>query len=347
MEYDNLIEKVEYNCPICNKVHLIEKRVRETQALLNNEVVNYEQTYFACFDTDEEDNEFVPAKLMNTNMLKVRDAYRQMKGLLTSFEIRMIREYYGLTQSDFALLLGWGEVTITRYESKTIQDETYDHIMRLAYDNPKFVLDSLIKHKDRIEPEKHKTIYEKVKERIIERGNYYLKKQEIENQYIMFDHEVIENGFRMLNIEKVSDVISFFASATTQLYKVKLMKLLWYADVIFFGRHGKSMTGLVYKHMPLGALPIAFDEIIYNPKVTVVEELINDEIAYRICPKYPKANYNLTEDELSVLQIVVEKFKTYRTKEIVEYMHEEKAYKMTKSGEVIPYSLAKELNELC
>jgi len=55
-----------------------------------------------------------------------------------------------------------------------------------------------------------------------------------------------------------------------KLYKVKLMKLLWYTDAIFFGRYGKSMTGLVYKHLPFGALPIGYDEIISLPTVKVV-----------------------------------------------------------------------------
>jgi len=40
------------------------------------------------------------------------------------------------------------------------------------------------------------------------------------------------------------------------------MKLLWYTDALYFKRYGQSMTGLVYKHMPLGALPVAFDEIL-------------------------------------------------------------------------------------
>jgi len=39
-------------------------------------------------------------------------------------------------------------------------------------------------------------------------------------------------------------------------------------------------------------------------------------------------------------------FKNYKAKEIVDYMHEEKAYKDTEAYQIIPYSLAKELKEL-
>ena len=37
------------------------------------------------------------------------------------------------------------------------------------------------------------------------------------------------------------------------------------------------------------------------------------------------------------------KFKNYNTQEIVDYMHEEKAYKDTKPGDVISFTLAKEI----
>ena len=43
-------------------------------------------------------------------------------------EIVAIRESYGLSQVDLAKLLGWGEATISRYESKAIQDEAYRKI---------------------------------------------------------------------------------------------------------------------------------------------------------------------------------------------------------------------------
>lgn len=99
-----------------------------------------------------------------------------------------------------------------------------------------------------------------------------------------FEEETDYNGYKVLDIEKLSNVIGYFAQFMDHLYKVKLMKLLWYTDTIFFGRYGKSMTGLVYKHKPLGALPIAYDEIIHLPTVKVVEEMINEDICCKICP---------------------------------------------------------------
>ena len=58
------------------------------------------------------------------------------------------------------------------------------------------------------------------------------------------------------------------------------MKLLWYADAIHFIRHGKSMMGLVYKHMPFGALPLGYDEIIYLPTVSMRTWLLSLTILF-------------------------------------------------------------------
>ncbi len=346
MKNDYLLNNIEMDCPICNKIHSIEKRERPTKAVIKDESVEYSEVYFRCEFGDEDENEFVPAGLMDENLSKSRDAYRQKKGLLTSSEIANIRSYYGLSQSDFSTLLGWGEVTVTRYESKAIQDETYDNLMRMVFRNPMFALECIDKHRERFSSEKYSRIRKSIVSKVEERGNLYLKKQEILNLYINFGEETEFNGFKVLDIEKIASVIGYFSQFIDNLYKVKLMKLLWYADSVFFGRYGKSITGLVYKHMPLGALPIAYDEIIALPTVRVVEELIHDDISYRIVPNNEVNISNFSFEELNVLEVVASKFKNYNSREIIEYMHKEKAYIETLPNQVIPYGLAKNLNEL-
>ncbi len=343
MNNDYLIGMVDKDCPCCNKTHSLEQRKRLSQSIVKDETVDYEEIYFLCPLSDEEENEFAPAGLMDENLLRARDAYRQKKGLLTSDEIAEIRQYYQLSQSDFSAMLGWGEVTVTRYESKTIQDETYDNLMRMVRVNPMFALECIDKHKDRFATERYSKIRKNIAARVEEVGNLYLKKQEISSQYVNFEEETDFNGFKLLDIDKVANVIGYFSQFVDNLYKVKLMKLLWYADSIFFGRYGKSMTGLVYKHMPLGALPIAYDEIISLPTVKVVEELIYEDISYRVQPNKEVSISDFSLEELSVLEAVATKFKSFKSKEIVDYMHKEKAYTDTMQNQIIPYSLAEQL----
>ena len=53
----------------------------------------------------------------------------------------------------------------------------------------------------------------------------------------------------------------------------------------------------------------------------------------------------LSDREKATLDKVIEKFKNYKAKDIVDYMHEEKAYTETKAGEIISFSLAKEIKK--
>lgn len=72
------------------------------------------------------------ADIEDENIRILYDVYKAKKGLLTSEEVRSIRTKYGLSQSDFALLLGLGEKTVTRYENGSIQDHSHDNLMRLV-----------------------------------------------------------------------------------------------------------------------------------------------------------------------------------------------------------------------
>ena len=59
---------------------------------------------------------------------------------------------------------------------------------------------------------------------------------------------------------------------------------------------------------------------------------------------YPTANMDysvLTDREKSILDKVITKFSAYRAKD----MHKEKAYTETRPGEIIPFSLAKEIRK--
>jgi putative zinc finger/helix-turn-helix YgiT family protein len=346
MSTDFLIKTSEMSCPLCNQDHPVEMRKRLTQAILKNEVVDYEEIYYICTNSDDEENEFVPSALMDENLLHVRDAYRTKKGLLTSKEIIKIREFYSLTQVDFSNLLGWGEVTISRYESKTIQDETYDSIMRMAYQNPMFALEYLEKHKEKFVSDKYVNIRKNIVSKFANHGNLYLKIQEIKSLYVNYQEENDYNGNKILDIDKLASVMGYFAQFTNNLYKVKLMKLLWYTDALFYKRTARSMTGLVYEHMTYGALPIGFNEILDLPTINVVEEMIYEDISYKILPNKQVNISDFTLEELSVLEQVANKFKNYCSREIVDYMHKEKAYLETEDHQLIPYSLAKALNEL-
>ena len=53
----------------------------------------------------------------------------------------------------------------------------------------------------------------------------------------------------------------------------------------------------------------------------------------------------LNAKEKKILDRIISKFKDYKAKDIVDYMHRETAYTKTENGAIIPFSLAKEIKE--
>jgi bacteriocin-like protein len=59
---------------------------------------------------------------------------------------------------------------------------------------------------------------------------YLFKNSEIRALYINYSEESDFNGFKVLDIDKLANVIGYFAQFIDNLYKVKPKKLLWYAE---------------------------------------------------------------------------------------------------------------------
>ena len=346
MEASILIRKVHMNCPLCEKTHEVEERKRMTTITIKGKEVVYEERFYFCANADEDENEFENGAMTNENLLNARNAYRVKMGLLTSDEIVAIRESYGLSQVDLAKLLGWGEATISRYESKAIQDEAYDTMLRLIKDNPLQALEFLKKNYDKFPKMKQLEIRQKIVEKLDSYGKEFLTRQTFEGEYASFEEPSDSNGLTMLNIDKIETMISYMAENINNLFKVKLMKMLWYSDVLSFIENGCSMTGMVYRHEPMGALPIGHYSLMNLEKLNVREEMsYNYDTMLHIYPT-DNMDYSILNDkEKSILDKVIVKFKDYKAKKIIDYMHNEKAYIETKPGEIIPFSLAKEIRE--
>ena len=63
---------------------------------------------------------------------KAYEEYRRRHGMVRPADIKAFRKKYGLTQGELSKLMGWGPVTLSRYENGALQDEAHDTLLRLA-----------------------------------------------------------------------------------------------------------------------------------------------------------------------------------------------------------------------
>lgn len=298
-----------------------------------NKKFDIELEYY--YDEELEDY-YTDVELANINLRKIRNEYRKINGLLKDFEIKRIREKYDLSQKDFALLLGFGEVTITRYESKTVQDVAQNEIIKNAKD-PEFFYELAMKNKDKFikeyNVEKFNAIIERIKSQINVNGiELVYKKNSFSSEY---------TGNETLNLDKVYALISMISSKMKNVTKTKMAKLMWYVDFLFFKENGKSITGLPYCHLPFGAYPFMFDEIL-NDKSVEIETIFKKDFV-NILIKKCDCQYKLSENEMNIVDKVIQKFELMNSEELVEYMHKEIAYIETKHLEYINYEYAKKI----
>lgn len=334
------------DCPMCGKNHEVEIRTTKSKAIIKGEEVFYNEKYCYCEFAPKEESEFYPGKFVNENLISAQNAYRKKNKLLTTYEIIDIRDTYSLSQVDLANLLGWGEATVSRYESKHIQNEANDNMLRMIKEVPEQTLQLLEKYKDKFDKDKHQKIKKLIYEQLDKADDKMRFDKAMLSKYSKYSKPSSLNGNKTLDLVALKSLISYIAKKMNGVHKVKLMKNLWYCDVLSFLRTGHSFTGLVYVHGDLGALPLEHDKFMYLKDITVkIEEGYDEMVMYKFLPnKNAIIDFSLQQKRL--IDEVITKFKDWNTKKIVNYMHDEVAYKNTKQGEIIPFKKEFTLNDM-
>lgn len=328
-------------CTCCMEEHEV-KVIRTVEKGFYKEVsLEYEAEYFYC---DLAEELYMDEEQMTRNDARMKDAYRKKKGLLTAGEISSIRVKYGVSQGDLCTLLGWGGKTITRYEGHQVQDKAHDSILRKLDGDPAWFLDLLSETKEVIAAERLKKYYDMAIALYEAEEDAYLRKA-IEAKYAKYRDKENYNGNMKLSLDKVVEVIRYFSASpeVTSLYKVKLMKLLWYADFLSYKLRGKSMMGLVYQALPMGAVPIGHDTIIDLHGITYEEVEMGEGTAYHFVAPENRAFSFLSQEDKEILDEVIAKLGRKSKDEIVDFMHREKAYISTPHRRVIAYDYATSL----
>lgn len=320
----------------------------ETKIITKKEVytvlgedIEVQAQVLVCADCNEE---FYCEELDNATLVNAYNEYRKRHKLLLPDEIKQIRELYGLSQRSFSKLLNWGDKTIHRYENGSIQDKAHNTLL-LFLRNPKN-MKAYLEENETSQDEKQLSKLQEIIDTL-------LVETEKEDKNKFFDLYVssepsIENGFKSFDYEKFSAMVVFFASKREELLKTKLMKLLNYADMIFYKENSVSISGLKYAHLPYGPVPEKFDLLlgkIEDDKIAHIEVTFDGKYErHKVLPDSDLLDGVLTDSELDVLERVYKKFEHFGSVEISNYSHKEEGYRLTSPGEIISYNFASTMN---
>jgi putative zinc finger/helix-turn-helix YgiT family protein len=149
-----------FECDRCGTgvaTHIIEK---EQEFPVKGEPIRVLSSVRVCDACGEE---IFDRGLDSANLLAAYDVYRQRHDLMTPSDIRSLRNRYGLSQRSLGTLLGWGEVTIHRYERGSLPDEAHNQVLQFLMhpDNMARVLKS---KGDRLAQHARRTLEKRLKE---------------------------------------------------------------------------------------------------------------------------------------------------------------------------------------
>lgn len=323
---------MKYICLVCGKESQREEVKRTEEFDVKGEKITVESVYLKCnkCGTEFEDlnSSYDPYNI-------AYEEYRNRKGMVHPTQIIEFRKKYGLTQKELSDLLGFGDVTLSRYENGALQDEVHDKLLRLAME-PANLIELLKQKKNVFENSKFLNLIDRLKVEIA--LSDLIKKIQIDSE------PNINNGFKTFDFQKLTNVVRFF-TFKNDVYKTKLLKLLFYVDFKYFKENRSSIMGLKYAHCPFGPAPDNFNYLLgslinVDPAFQVNEGVNEGEVFTSL--EQPDLSI-FTRAEIDTITSVDNFFKKYMATQIKDFSHQEKAYSETHDGEIISYDYAKDL----
>jgi len=322
-------------CPECGKTSEWEIFTRTEEFDIKNEKITVDMQLLRCPACGEE-FEDMNAKIDPYN--QAYEEYRRRKGMVHPAQIVDFRKKYGLTQKELSELLGFGGVTLSRYENGALQDEAHDQLLQFAMQPAN--LFGLIKQKpDIFSDDKRKAILYRLDQDVTTLS--------LTKDYLRNDKPSILSGNKPFDLEKVINLIKFF-TYLNPVVKSKLLKLLFYADFSNYKETGFSITGLNYAHLQYGPVPDQYDYLLasilkIDTALRVDIQTIGDYMGELYVSDTPPTTGVFPEEILYIIRKVINYFHRFTAKAIENFSHEEKGYKETSQGELISYEFAKDL----
>ena len=331
-------------CPYCKKEveYKIEKRdVKEFRGI---EINSYENVA-VCKECHQD---LYVNEIEEKNNERIYELYREKANIIKPQDIVQLREKYDISQRELTAILGFGKMTINRYERGGVPTKSQSDYIKLLIENDnKFV--EKVK-----EAYKNGNINEKTYGKIVsEESNINISKEEVQDnirkylKFVLSRNPDIYNGYKDLDIEKIENIISYIASKVKNLTITSLNKYLWYIDMLSFNQRSISITGLTYQNQKFGPTIVdkKYDEIsLLNDKYT--REDIETESG-NTTKIISNGNYNLdkiTDSEKKIIDAIIKMLKNKSVTDISEMSHREDGWKKTKRFEKISFEYAMNLN---
>lgn len=331
-------------CPYCKKEVEYKIEKRELKEFRGIEVNTYENVAMC----EKCNNDLYVNEIENENNERIYEAYREKTNIIKPQDIINLREKYDISQRELTAILGFGKMTINRYERGGVPTKSQSDYIKLLIENEN---EFLKKAKEAYEKN---SITQKTYEKIVSKDSKKnVNEQDIQEMYRLCINSSLSkkpdiyNGYKLFDLEIVENIISYIASKVKNLTITSMNKYLWFIDSLSFNQRGISITGLTYQKQQYGPT-------IINQKYKEISLLDNkytrndyeDESGTKT---YITSNKNfdlskLSASEIAIINTIIKLLKDKNVVDISEMSHKEEGWKKTKKFENISFEYAMNLN---
>lgn len=330
-------------CPYCKKEVEYKIEKRDLKEFRGIEVNTFENVAIC----NECNQDLYVNEIEDVNNERIYQIYREKANIIKAEDIIKLREKYDISQRELTSILGFGKMTINRYERGGLPTKSQsDYIKLLIENDDKFI--EKVK-----EAYKKNNINEKTYKKIVsEEVGKDISKKDVQDNIRRYLKSVLNrkpdiyNGYKSLDLEKVEDIISYIASKVKNLTITSLNKYLWYIDMLSFNKRAVAITGLTYQNQKFGPTIVykKYDELSLLDDKYQREDIETEN--GNTTKIISNDNFNLdkiSSSEKEIIDTIIKLLKNKKVTDISEMSHREDGWKKTKRLEKISFEYAMNL----
>ena len=331
-------------CPYCKKEvdYKIEKR--DIKTFKGIQISTYENVAI-CKECNQD---LYVNEIEEKNNQRIYEVYREKAKIIKPQDIINLRKKYDISQRELTAILGFGKMTINRYERGGVPTKSQSDYIRLLIDNDNKFIEK-VKDAYRNGSINDKT-YQKIVatnlENEINKGDIQVIYRKVINNSLKLKPNIF-NGYKAFDLELVENIISYISSKVSNLTITSLNKYLWFIDILSFNQRGISITGLTYQKQQYG--PTIIDQR-YKEISLLDDKYIRNDYEDESGTKTiiaSKKNFDLSklnDSEIEIINKIIKLLKNKNVTDISNMSHEEEGWKKTKKFDEISFEYAINLN---